>query len=276
YLARQLRTNAAPKLALIIVDGLALNQWFVLREVVQAHLPTVQWDERALFAWMPTLTPVSRQAILAGRLPQEFAESLQHTNREETLWQHFWQRQYISSSQVFYQRGLGRVDDLAPLAATLKVAPYRVVALIINKVDDIMHGMQLGMAGMLNQVRQWGEQGYLARLIAILLNQGWRLYLTSDHGNIEATGIGLPREGAAAELRGERVRVYRDERLLQQTRAEYPEAVTWPAIGLPADYLSLLAPSRKAFIREGVRTVSHGGLSIEELVVPFVEIKVPA
>lgn len=273
FLARHLETDSAAKVAVIIIDGLALSQWLVLQKVLQGQLPPVQWIESALFAWMPTLTPVSRQAMLAGQIPHRFAESLQHTNREEALWQQFWRHRNIPASRVYYQRGMGQPSDLRPLGDALQLAPYRVAALIINTVDDIMHGMQLGMAGMLNQVKQWAEQGYLARLLELLLQRGWRVFLTSDHGNIEANGIGSPREGAAAEIRGERVRVYRDEIILRQVNADFPETVMWPTIGLPENYHPLLAPSRKAFGRGGSLTVGHGGLSIEELVVPFAEIR---
>jgi hypothetical protein len=44
-------------------------------------------------------------------------------------------------------------------------------------------------------------------------------------------------------------------------------------VGLPEDYLPLLAPARQAFIQEGQRTVSHGGISVEELIVPLVQIE---
>ncbi|NQT01458.1 MAG: hypothetical protein HQ580_05520 [Planctomycetes bacterium] len=43
-----------------------------------------------------------------------------------------------------------------------------------------------------------------------MLCLGFRVFLTSDHGNIEARGCGRPAEGAVADLRGERVRVYPD------------------------------------------------------------------
>jgi hypothetical protein len=47
----------------------------------------------------------------------------------------------------------------------------------------------------------------------------------------------------------------------------------WDPIGLPNDYLPLLAPSRRAFVNEKKRLVSHGGISIEELIVPLVQIE---
>jgi hypothetical protein len=63
----------------------------------------------------------------------------------------------------------------------------------VDKVDKIMHGMQMGTAGMHNQVRQWAKRPYLNMLLDLLLDLGFRVYLTSDHGNIEAIGADVQR-----------------------------------------------------------------------------------
>ena len=76
-----------------------------------------------------------------------------------------------------------------------------------------------------------------------------------------------------ADLRGERVRIYPDETLRSKVKERFPSAQEWGPIGLPEDYLALLAPARQAFVQEKQRTVSHGGLSIEELIVPLVQIE---
>ena len=97
--------------------------------------------------------------------------------------------------------------------------------------------------------------------------------ITADHGNIEAVGCGRPMEGVVADLRGERVRIYPDSSLRAMVQGRFPEAIAWPAIGLPGDYLPLMAPGRRAFICTGDRIVAHGGISIEELLVPLVQVE---
>jgi len=136
-----------------------------------------------------------------------------------------------------------------------------------------MHGMELGAAGMHNQVRQWAEEPYMAYLLDMLLDQGFSVFLTSDHGNTEAEGCGSPAEGAVADLRGHRVRIYSDPVLRMKIKEAFPSALEWQPIGLPDDYLPLIAQDRKAFVREGDRLVTHGGISIEELIVPLVRVE---
>ena len=43
-------------------------------------------------------------------------------------------------------------------------------------------------------------------------------------------------------------------------------------MGLPDDWRTLLAPGRGAFVPEGKHTVGHGGIAMEEVIVPFVKI----
>ncbi len=149
----------------------------------------------------------------------------------------------------------------------------RVAGLVVDTVDKIMHGAVLGAAGMHNQIRLWAGQPHLATLLDLLLDNDFRVYLTSDHGNIEAVGCGRPSEGAMADLRGERVRVYQDASLRRGVSNMFPDALEWPPFGLPEDYLPLLAPGRTAFVREDQRIVGHGGACIEEIIVPFVRIE---
>jgi hypothetical protein len=74
-------------------------------------------------------------------------------------------------------------------------------------------------------------------------------------------------------LRGERVRVYPDAVLRHRVASRYPRSIEWPATGLPDGYLPLLAPGRTAFVAEDRVTVAHGGISIDEVVVPLVQVE---
>ena len=176
-----------------------------------------------------------------------------------------------SREPVAYAKGLGDGDP-SRVEETIERPGIRVVGLVVDTVDKIMHGMALGSRGMHNQVRQWAAEGYLAGLLDLLPAHGFLVYLTSDHGNIEARGCGRPAEGAVADMRGERVRVYPDDTLRGRWHDQFPEATAWPSHGLPADYLPLLEPGRRAFVRETERIVCHGGACIEEVIVPLVRI----
>jgi hypothetical protein len=271
-LARRLADSPGARYALLVVDGLSLDQWVVIRQVLGETCPGMRLRERAVFAWVPTLTSVSRQAVFAGKLPLFFPTSIHTTDREDRQWRQFWADQGLTTNEIVYARGLGD-GGFAELREELSRPGIRVAGLVVDKVDRILHGMELGAAGMHNQVRQWAGQGSLGELLELLTAAGFTVFLTSDHGNIEATGCGRPAEGACADVRGERVRIYGSDLLRTAVREKFPGAIAWPAAGLPGDYLPLLAPPRRAFVHEGKTVIAHGGASLEEVMVPFVELE---
>ena len=272
FLARQVDDGHQAKLALILVDGLAMDQWLVIRGALAAKKPGFLFRDQAVFAWIPTLTSVSRQAAFSGKAPIFFPNSIQTTDKEPALWVQFWADHGYTTNQVVYIKGLGDCS-LESVAEALSHPQARIAGLVIDKVDKIMHGMEMGTAGMHNQVGQWAKQQYLSAIIDLLLDHGFRVYLTSDHGNIEAAGCGRPAEGAVADLRGERVRVYPDAAFRNKMKERFPTALEWDSVGLPENYHPLFAPSRQAFVQEKQRIVSHGGISIEEIIVPLIQIE---
>lgn len=270
-LARDIEDSGSNRAALIVVDGLALDQWVTIRQLLQKQDANLVMRESAIFAWIPTLTSVSRQSIFSGKPPLYFPSSINSTNSEEKLWKQFWEGHGLSRLDVAYQRGLGDGDAVGVLDSSIYPGKTKVVGLVLDKVDKIMHGMQLGAAGMHNQIKQWCRGGFLAALVGHLLEYGYEVWLTADHGNIQCEGKGRPSEGVIAETRGERVRVYPTPELRVQVAGAFPFAHEWQPVGLPAGYFPLVAGGRDAFVNPGDAIVGHGGVAIEEVIVPLVK-----
>jgi len=270
-IARDIEESNSNRAALIVVDGLALNQWVTIRQILLKQDTNLVIRESATFAWIPTLTSVSRQSIFSGKLPLYFPSSIYSTNSEEKLWKQFWVGHGLSPLDVAYQRGLGEGNATSVLDFTIDPRQTKVVGLVVDKVDKIMHGMQLGSAGMHNQIKQWCQGGFLVTLIGQLLAYGYEVWLTADHGNIQCEGKGRPSEGVIAETRGERVRVYPTPELRNQAAESFPFAHEWQPIGLPENYFPLIAGGYDAFVNQGEVIVGHGGISIEEVIVPLIK-----
>lgn len=270
-LARDIEDSGSSRAALIVVDGLALDQWVTIRQLLQKQDANLVMRESATFAWIPTLTSVSRQSIFSGKPPLYFPSSINSTNSEEKLWKQFWEGHGLSRLDVAYQRGLGDGDAAGVLDSAIHPGKTKVVGLVVDKVDKIMHGMQLGSAGMHNQIKQWCQGGFLAALVGQLLDYGYEVWLTADHGNVECYGKGRPAEGVIAETRGERARVYPTEELRSQVANSFTFARTWQPVGLPAGFFPLVAETSDAFLKEGEMIVGHGGCAIEEVIVPLVK-----
>lgn len=271
YLAMR-RNHGEEKIALVVFDGLAVDQWIHIRESVIHRSQRLMFDESACFAWLPTLTSVSRQALFSGLRPREFADSIESTSQEPAQWTRFWQDHGLRANEVLYRKSIKRTDDLPALEAELNNPAVKVAGLVVDTVDEIIHGAVLGKRGIVAQIANWCESGFVDRLFSMLLDNGFHVYCTSDHGNVEAVGIGRLSQGVASELRGERVRTYRSEALISETAAANPDTFRLNVAGLPANFMPLFAGGHGAFVPKGTQVVVHGGISVEELIVPFVKV----
>jgi hypothetical protein len=279
YLAHRAMANGGDgKLAVLVIDGLAMDQWAVLRQQMRNGRSWVA-EESGLFAWIPTLTSVSRQSIFAGDPPFFFATSLDTTRKEEQHWKRFWEDRGLRQDAVAYVcQGVQEIDQtfIARVQDRIDRPRCSVLGIVMGTIDQMLHGVVTGTDGLHASVRHWGQRGVLRNLIEILLARGFEIALTADHGNVEGIGMGKPNVGVTAEERGERVHVFRDRNLRARISTDYPGSIEWPTIGLPEDYLALIAPARRAFITEGRQTVAHGGICLEEVIVPFVSITRPS
>jgi hypothetical protein len=273
HLARHIEDQKTDRVALLVIDGLSLDQWVTVRNIIQSQSRDLILRESATFAWIPTLTCVSRQSIFSGKSPIYFPSSINSTNSEEKLWNKFWQEQGISKLDIVYKRGLGDGDAEEVMDSLINPLQTKVVGLVIDKVDKIMHGMQLGAAGMHNQIGQWCRGKYLIALLNYLTNHGYEIWITSDHGNIESIGKGRPSEGSIADSRGERVRIYPTHELRSQISSTHTFAREWQPVGLPENYYPLVTTGKDAFVNEGDLIVAHGGISIEEVIVPLIKVE---
>jgi hypothetical protein len=271
-LARQVQPRAQEKLALIVMDGMAFDQWLIVREMLLEQISDMRFREDAVFAWIPTLTAVSRQALFAGNSPIYFPGSISTTAKDSALWSLFWEEKGLLSAEIGYERKLRTAVDLDRVEQLLTRPKMRVVGLVVDQVDHMMHGMTLGLPGLHQQLRLWLNGGFLGKLIKRLVQDNYQIVLTSDHGNVAARGIGRPSEQSLADLRGERVRIYPNEILRSRVQQTFPTAVAWSPEGLPPGFYPLLAPDRSAFIPTGETTVTHGGNLLEEVVVPYVKV----
>jgi len=69
-LARRFDEPGKQKVALLVLDGLALDQWLVLQEVLAQQRPQLKFRSGAVLSANDHL--VSRQAVFAGKPPFTF------------------------------------------------------------------------------------------------------------------------------------------------------------------------------------------------------------
>lgn len=258
------------KTALIVMDGMSFDQWLCIK--AELDLKTYETSEDTLFAWIPTLTSISRQSIFNASVPYYFAQHIGSTVKEPNHWQRYWEDNGVPSQSIHYLRMDGTGDIGAELEKQVNLRSGLVIGLVLNVIDDIMHGMNLGSAGMHSQIKHWVKQGYFGSLLQLLIDHGYTVWITSDHGNLECEGIGNIQDGSLSETKASRVRIYQSEVLRDQAAIKSDGSLVWTPKGLPNGLYSLFAPYQASYHSIGKKIVSHGGISLEEVMVPLVKI----
>lgn len=265
YMARQ---KDVEKWALLVVDGMSYADWLYIRSLID--LSGYQVLERAVFAWVPTLTSVSRKAIFSGRMPRDFGQSLETTSGEEALWHQFWRSHRGKAVEVRFRKAADSMDVEELLHLVIDESPD-IIGLVANMVDTLAHSANMGMRQFLSDVKVWVTGGWLPQVIDGLIKQGFQVVITSDHGHVPVEGIGRPPTGDVPDSKGQRVQVFRSKELCDQVAGEW--GTSWPHLsGLPAGYVPLLAPPHQAYASRGQHLLSHGGVSMEEIIVPMIRI----
>ena len=171
YMAHRLAAKGpARKLAVVVIDGLAMDQWAVVRQ----EMPSRKWltEEFGLFAWVPTLTSVSRQSIFAGDPPFFFGQSLDTTRKEEQHWTRFWDDRGIRKGDAVYAcQGTLEDDDsfIKRIVEKIDQPRCRVAGIVVGTIDQMLHGIVNGTDGMHAGVRHWAKRGSLWRLLDTML-----------------------------------------------------------------------------------------------------------
>jgi hypothetical protein len=268
HIPHYLSSKHQGKTALLVLDGMSWVQWAQIRSYLGNKL-NCEFEEKSVFAWVPTITSISRQAIFTGEVPSYFADSIDTTTKEPNAWKLFWENHGVIAAYTTYHKGLGRMPYFG--WENFWRSTTKITGLVIDILDQFGHHGLQGQSGVYREIDLWLQNGYLEALLHDLRQQGFTIYLTSDHGNKESEGIGTIVQGVLAETRGERVRIYSDRKLRDQTVRDY-NLINWPGDGLPENIAVLLAPGNTAFVAKDEVVISHGGISMEETLVPFVQI----
>ncbi len=277
YLAYLRNQQKIERIVLLILDGMSLANWRMIEHVWKERHVNWEMKTELLLAQIPTITSISRYALISGLRPADIENHLGHTINEAHAWSLFWSREGVSKSACQYlSLAVDRRDDQIPELENPQVNFW---CLIENIPDELAHNATLGTADQHSSLKLWLEStndqnsNPLEKIIDCFLERGFSVFITSDHGHVEAVGFGQPSEGLIAQTRGKRARIYNDHLSALRVQTSFPDTILWENDGVLPDMLSVLMPSkRNAFTLNGDVVVTHGGISIDEIIVPLVQI----
>lgn len=243
------------KVALIVIDGMSYWQYQQLRDALNEV--GIETHDEVTFAWLPSITKLSRQAIFRGDMPKN--SYVQNPNNERKLWFDYWERKRFPKYLIWYEYE-GTVNH--PEA-------YSRLGYVSTSIDQHMHGSRdlkdlLDLTA--NRVTEIMPQ------IKSLYDANYRIYITTDHGNVYS-------HAWRALTPQEKTMVYGNEsrggRHLIFTKSEYRDYFFEQNPGLESEMLVMdnYAVWRDARCFKGSDEVTHGGSHFLEMIVPFVTIE---
>jgi len=268
------------RVALLVMDGMSLATWLQIKPVWQVRHGAWALTERLLLAQIPSITAVSRQALISGLPPAGFGDTVTTNRQEAQQWQTFWMQKELDARRIAYTLLPNRSGQAYPTMIDQRT--MRTLCLVTPVIDEMVHGATQGLADVHASVAVWlGNQmpdhpgsAWLEGLIDRLLSEQYTVVIASDHGHVNAVGIGVPQEGVTVESRSKRARIYSNPQFASNVQSQYPDTILWHDDGLlPPDRWVLLPKTDGAFALHGQQVVSHGGLAIEEMVTPLVIIQ---
>ena len=112
------------------------------------------------------------------------------------------------------------------------------------------------------------EAGFLERALDWAARRSAQLWITSDHGNLPCLGLDLPVPDEGVRVTAEGKRAGSTELGAQRASPLCPVPSGRPRASLRRLAAPLFAPGRTFYRRTG-GAITHGGLSLDEVIVPF-------
>lgn len=256
--AMEFMSDHSNKFIIIVMDGMSEFDWRIL----EPSFDGIIYEKTAVFAMIPTVTSISRQCLLSNKYPSQLIEPWKQS-KEKQEFSDCVKKMGYSNHQISYMRGYE--SDFSSL--------IRCGAVIINEIDDMVHGQKQGRIGMYNDVSVMAKQGKLATMTRRFLSAGFDVFITADHGNTIRRGMGkLMGTGVEIETKSRCMLVLKDFADKSSLMEKY-NLLEFPKTYLPKDYDYLICDVGNSFDAKGEDVVSHGGISLDEGIVPFIKIK---
>ena len=291
-------TIGSEKLFVLVIDNLRFDQWKVLQPIFTKYFN--QESEEMIFSILPTATHYARNAFFAGLMPSEIEKKFPNLwlNEEDEGGKNMHEKELLEANL----KRLGKnvkwsYNKITNLDAGRKLLDNMnqlkendVNFIVYNFVDMLSHArteMEVireladDEAAYRSLTLSWFEHSALSEIVKKIAEFGAKLIITTDHGTVKVTN--------PVKITGERntntnLR-YKVGRGLSYNKKEvfqvaHPEEAFLPKNKLSSEFVFareadfFVYPNNyNHFVNYYGQTFQHGGISLEEMLIPFVVLK---
>lgn len=285
------------KTVVLLIDNLRYDQWLVLKPVFSTYFSIL--SEEIALSILPTTTHYARNAFFAGLMPLEIQKMHPQcwTTEEEEGGRNNFEKELLE----FNLKRIGKSCKLGYYKITNLEAGKRLVdsfnqlnindlsVIVYNFVDmlshartemDIIKELADDEAAYRTLTAAWFEHSPLLDMVKKIAKMGAKLVIATDHGSVKVSNpikiIGEKSTNSNLRYKVGRNLSYKEKDVFA---VRDPKSIHLPQSSVSSEFVFagkndfFVYPNNyNHFVNYYMNTFQHGGISLEEMLVPFVEL----
>lgn len=296
YVVPELKKNES-SVFLIVIDNLRLDQWQTIKPFIMEDF----WidTEDVYYSILPTTTQYARNSIFAGMMPSEIAKKYpdKWSNDDEdggkNLEEQFYMEEQLKRNNLNIKSSYNKVLNLSYGNKVLSDIPglfnnpFNVI--VYNFVDMLSHArtdtqiikeLAADESAYRSVVKSWFEHSPLISTLKEIAARGGTLFITTDHGSIRVKDavkiVGDKEVNSNLRYKQGRTLNYNPKEVFE---VKNPETAHLPKINMSQSFVFAKGESFFAYpnnynhyVKYYKDTFQHGGISLEEMLLPIVKL----
>lgn len=283
---------------LIVIDNLRYDQWLMLRPILTNYFSIEQED--IVYSILPTATHYARNALFAGVLPAEIAKRFpkEWLNEEDEGGKNMHEATFLEGNLKRNGKNIKHAyHKITNLEAGKKLVDQfhqmnenQLNVIVYNFVDMLSHARtEMDMikelasdeAAYRSLTMSWFEHSPLHEIFKKIAERKGKVVVTTDHGTVRVTNpvklVGEKTINTNLRYKTGRNMTYKDKDVFV---VNDPLKIGLPKTSLSSSYVFsrendyFVYPNNfNHFVHYYGDTFQHGGISMEEMLIPFIVMK---